>query len=448
MSNFVFLLDVTKQPLNPIHPGQARLLLKQGEAAVFRRYPFTIILKKEVLQTSKNIALKLDPGSKTTGIALLQDNQVIWVSELQHRGQQIKNDLTSRRQLRRGRRGRKNRYRQPRFLNRKRPLGWLPPSLQHRVDSTLTWVKRLIRYAPINSIAVELVKFDLQKQDKPEISGVEYQHGTLYGWEVREYLLAKFNRTCQYCGATNKPFEVDHIQARSKGGSDRVSNLTLACHDCNQAKGNQDIKNFLEDSPDLVNRIYLQAKTPPLPSPPLQGRERYVSPLIGGIKGGDAAVVNSTRWKLYNSIKELGLSVTTGSGGLTKFNRKRLKVPKTHWQDASCVGQVPLNLVFKTNQPLLIKATGHGTRQRCRPDKFGFPKSHALKANFFRGFQTGDLVKASIPKGKFAGEYTGRIAIRFRPSFVLQLPLSKFDVHPKYLTHIHQNDGYNYAFKK
>ncbi|MGK7931566.1 MAG: RNA-guided endonuclease IscB [Microcystaceae cyanobacterium] len=424
MSNFVFVVDTLKQPLNPVHPGQARLLLKQGKAAVFRRYPFTIILKEEVTEKPKNIILKIDPGSKFTGIALVQDNQVIWGAELQHRGQQIKDVLTSRRQLRRGRRGRKTRYRQPRFLNRNRPEGWLAPSLQHRVDTTLTWVKRLIRYVPIGSLAVELVKFDLQKQSLPEISGVEYQHGTLYGWEVREYLLAKFNRTCQYCGATNKPFEVDHVHPRSKGGSDRVSNLTLACHDCNQAKGNQDVRDFLKGKTDLLNRVLKQAKTP--------------------LK--DASAVNSTRWKLFNCLKELGLSVKTGSGGLTKFNRKRLKVPKSHWQDASCVGQVPDNLVFKTNQPLRIKATGHGRRQRCRTDKFGFPKSHAPKAKFFQGFQTGDLVSASIPKGKFAGQYTGRIAIRFRPSFVLQLPDKKFDVHPKYLTHIHRNDGYNYAY--
>ncbi len=424
MPNFVFVLDTAKRPLKPVHPGQARRLLKEGKAAVFRRYPFTIILKDEVTETPQTIVLKLDPGSKFTGITLVQKNQVIWGAELQHRGQQIKDALTSRRQLRRGRRGRKTRYRAPRFFNRKRPEGWLPPSLQHRVDTTLTWVKRLIRYCPINSISVELVKFDLQKQENPEISGVEYQYGTLYGWEVREYLLTKFNRTCQYCGATDKPFEVDHIHPRSKGGSDRVSNLTLACNDCNQAKGNQDIKDFLKGKSDLANRILKQAKTP--------------------LK--DAAAVNSTRWKLFNSLKELGLPVATGSGGLTKFNRKRLKVPKSHWQDAVCVGQVPDNLVFKTNQPLLIKATGHGTRQRCRPNKFGFPKSHAPKAKFFRGFQTGDLVSASIPKGKFAGQYIGRIAIRFRPSFVLQLPDKKFDVHPKYLTLMHCNDGYNYAY--
>ncbi|NES84490.1 MAG: HNH endonuclease, partial [Moorea sp. SIO2B7] len=300
------------------------------------------------------------------------------------------------------------------------------PSLQHRVDTTLTWVKRLIKFAPVESMAMELVRFDLHKQENPEISGIEYQHGTLYGWEVREYLLAKFKRTCQYCEAKEKPLEVEHIQPKSKGGSDRVSNLTLACHECNQAKGNQDIQDFLFGKTDLVKCILKQAKMP------LR----------------DAAAVNSTRWALFNSLKGLGFPLTTGSGGLTKFNKKRLGVPKSHWQDASCVGQVPDSLIFKTKQPLLITCKGHGTRQRCRTDKFGFRKAHANRDKFFQGFQTGDLVKASVPKGKFAGNYIGRIAIRHRPSFVLQPSdqSRKFDVHPKYLQAIHRADGYEYQF--
>ena len=207
MSNFVLVLDPNKQPLTPIHPAKARLLLNQEKAAVFRCYPFTIILKEVVKETPKPITLKIDPGSKVTGLALVQGNQVIWGAELTHRGQQIKDALTSRRQLRRSRRGRKTRYRQPRFLNRTRQKGWLAPSLQHRVQTTLTWVKRLIKLVPIDSIAVELVKFDLQKQENPEINGLEYQHGILFGWDVREYLLTKFNRTCQYCQATNQPLE-------------------------------------------------------------------------------------------------------------------------------------------------------------------------------------------------------------------------------------------------
>ena len=109
MSNFVFVLDTNKKTLEPCTPGMARSLLKAGKAAVFRRYPFTIILKKKVEQQEVKLCqLKLDPGSKTTGIAILQDNKLVWAAELTHRGQRIKDDLESRRSLRRGRRGRKS----------------------------------------------------------------------------------------------------------------------------------------------------------------------------------------------------------------------------------------------------------------------------------------------------------------------------------------------------
>ncbi|WP_197047589.1 RNA-guided endonuclease IscB, partial [Planktothrix serta] len=124
-------------------------------------------------------------GSKTTGIALVQGNKVIWGAELTHRGQTIKMSLESRRSLRRSRRNRKTRYRQARFLNRKRSKGWLAPSLQHRVETTLTWVSKLIRFTPIGSIVQELVRFDLQQLENPEISGIEYQQGELQGYEVR-----------------------------------------------------------------------------------------------------------------------------------------------------------------------------------------------------------------------------------------------------------------------
>ncbi|MDJ0578250.1 MAG: RRXRR domain-containing protein, partial [Xenococcaceae cyanobacterium MO_234.B1] len=100
-----------KQPLEPCSPTIAKKLLKAGKAAVFRQYPFTIILKKAVDKRELlPCQLKLDPGSVTTGIAILQDNKLIWAAELTYRGQQIKDDLESRRSLRRGRRGRKTKF--------------------------------------------------------------------------------------------------------------------------------------------------------------------------------------------------------------------------------------------------------------------------------------------------------------------------------------------------
>ena len=112
----VFVLDTNKQPLDPVHPGWARKLLSSGQAAVLRRYPFTLILKKEVPQpVTQPLHLKLDPGSKTTGLALVnnQSDEVVFAAELTHRGQQIKQALDARRAVRRSRRQRKTRYRAP-----------------------------------------------------------------------------------------------------------------------------------------------------------------------------------------------------------------------------------------------------------------------------------------------------------------------------------------------
>ena len=181
--------------------------------------------------------------------------------EVQHRGQQIKDALLHRRAVRRGRRNRNTRYRQARFLNRKRPDGWLAPSLRHRILTIETWVKRLQKFAPLDSIAQELVKFDTQAIQNPGISGIEYQQGTLKGYECREYLLEKWNRQCAYCGVKDVPLEMEHIQRKSQGGSDRISNLCLACHKCNQRKGNRDIKDFLKGKSDVLNRVLKQAKT-------------------------------------------------------------------------------------------------------------------------------------------------------------------------------------------
>ncbi|MEG4321798.1 MULTISPECIES: RNA-guided endonuclease IscB [unclassified Microcoleus] len=423
MSNFIFVLDTNRKPLTPCKPSIARKLLVAGKAAVFRRFPYTIILKKAVTASIESISLKLDPGSKTTGIALLQGEKVIFGAELTHRGQAIKASLESRRAIRRVRRARHTRYRQARFLNRTRRKGWLAPSLQHRVEATLTWVNKFIRLAPVSSIAMELVRFDLQQLENPEISGVEYQQGELLGYEVREYLLNKWNRKCAYCGAENLGLQVEHIHPKAKGGSNRISNLCLACEKCNLKKGTQDIKDFLFKKPDLLKQIVAQVKHP--------------------LK--DAAAVNSTRWALFNRLKLTGLPVTTGSGGLTKFNRTRLKLPKAHWLDAACVGQIE-SLSVLTSKPLLIKATGHGTRQMCRTDKFGFPSRYVPRDKFVKGFQTGDIVKAVVTSGKKIGEYVGRVAVRSTGSFNISSSELVQGISHKYCKIVHHKDGYSYSF--
>lgn len=414
--SYVFVLDREKRPLDPIHPGWARKLLASGQAAVFKRSPFTVILKQAHQTASvQPLRLKLDPGSRITGLALVHDpsGQVVFAAEITHRGQQVKAALDSRRAVRRSRRARKTRYRQARFLNRRRPRGWLPPSLLSRLANVLTWVGRLRRLCSLGALSLERVRFDTRLLQNPEMSGLLYQQGELAGYEIREWLLEKWGRRCVYCGATNVPLEVEHLTPKSRGGSDRASNLGLACHACNRAKGNQTAEEF--GFPQLQAQARLPLK--------------------------DAAAMNAVRWILYERLKATGLPVEAGSGGLTKFNRSIRGLPKTHWCDALCVGSsTPAIVRTKGIRPLVIEAKGHGNRQMCGVNDAGFPIRHRTRQKRWFGYQTGDLVRALIPRGTYTGGHTGRVTIRARKSF----RVSGIDVHPKYLTTLQKADGYTY----
>jgi len=428
----VFVLDKNKQPLMPCHPARARELLKKGKAAVFRYHPFTIILKDREGGDTQPIQVKIDPGSKVTGVTLIGDfkngKKVIWGAEIHHRGQSIKKSLDTRRGVRRSRRNRKTRYRKARFDNRKRSKGWLPPSLVSRVENILTWIKRIRHFALITGISLELVRFDTQKLENPEIKGIEYQRGTLYGYEIKEYLLEKWGRKCVYCGKENVPLEIEHIVPKSKGGSDRISNLTLACHECNQKKGNQSIEEFLDNNPEKLNQIKSESKKP--------------------LK--DTAAVNATRWYLFNQLQKEGLPLEVGTGGRTKYNRETQRYPKKHWIDAACVGESGQNVQIEPEMQVLeITATGHGTRKMCNVDKYGFPRSHrrsenaanGVKGRTYMGYKTGDIVLANVPKGKNKGIHIGRIAIRQQPNFKLN---GLDGINPRYLKLLQKNDGYGY----
>ncbi len=160
----------------------------------------------------------------------------------------------------------------------------------------------------------------------------------------------------------------------------------------------------------------------------------------------DAAAVNTTRFALLEVLKATGLPVETGSGGLTKFNRSQQKLEKTHWIDAACVGELTLVLIIKGVKPLLITANGHGTRQLCRTDKFGFPNRHCSRIKFHFGFQTGDIVKAIVKTGKKAGVHIGRIATRATGSFNISTKNGLIQgISHKYCSAIHKKDGYSYA---
>ncbi len=432
----VFVLDQYGDPLMPCSEKRARLLLERGRARVHRVVPFVIRLRNRTKADCmiQPVRLKIDPGSKFTGVAIVRENEiiepqtgeiqkdvvVISLMQLEHRGRQISESLLARRGMR-GLRRSKLRYRPARFLNRTRRKGWLPPSLQHRVDSTMSWAKRLRKWSPIIAISCERVRFDTQKMMNPEISGIEYQQGELMGYEVREYLLEKWDRKCAYCGIENVPLQIEHIHPKSKGGSNRVSNLTLACDKCNKEKDNRSIDDFLKNKPDVLSKIKSQMRVP--------------------LK--DAAAVNSIRNVLSMNLIETGLPVEFSTGGRTKFNRCRFGIYKTHALDAACVGEIGGIRVPKI-KTVLIKAMGRGRYQRTLLDKFGFPRSYLMKQKKVHGFATGDLVKAVVEKGENHGTYFGRVMVRKTGQFTILTKNKKFGVSFTKCRLVQRSDGYSF----
>lgn len=420
----VFVLSKNKEPLMLCHYARARQLLKTGRAVIHKRYPITIRLKDRRDGEVQPVRIKIDPGSKTTGIALVSEDRSIWFAEINHKPD-IKGKVNTRRSYRRRRRSANLRYRAPRFDNRRRDEGWLPPSLQARVDSVISWSKRLSALCPITDCSVETVRFDTQKLVNPEIKGVEYQRGTLFGYEVREYLLEKWGHKCVYCGDENVPLEVEHIVPKSRGGTDRITNLTLSCNPCNQKKDNLTAEEF--GYPDI--------------------QKQALNPLK------DAAAVNAARKAIYKALGKLFGRIEVSTGGRTKFNRTRLGLPKTHYFDALCVGESTPGKVKQADmvQPLIIACKGRGQYCRTNTDAQGFPKGYLPKLKIHFGLITGDMVKAVIPKGKYAGTYMGNVAVRASGYVDIKDIKGRRiaqGINHKYIRLIHRFDGYYYLMRK
>ena len=397
------VLDTNKKVLEPCHPAVARRLLRLGKAAIFKKYPFTIILKTAVeTPTLTDHTLSIDPGSKTTGIAITDNNNnIVAAFELHHRGGAIKKSLSEKSGHRRSRRTRNLRYRQPRWANRSRQAptktekgwkyqsfgqsseGWIAPSLMSRVFNIDTWVCRLCKLYPITKLAIEHVKFDMQLLENPEISGVEYQQGALLGYEVKEYLLEKYNRKCVYCDVKNVPLEVEHIMPKALNGTNRVDNLTIACEPCNIQKGKQHPNEIEGKLGEQVRKALKDVKKP--------------------LK--DAAAVNTIRWKIVDTLKANNLPIFYGTGGKTKWHRKQAGLPKTHYYDAACVASVPQQT--DNISVLAIHAVGYGHRKdlgnfQTKQKSPGFKRPYKRVENS-NGFQKLDMVEIETKKGKFVG---------------------------------------------
>lgn len=424
---------------------RARQLLDNREAVVHKQFPFTIRLKKRLTQDSQfqDLSLKIDPGSKTTGFAITMPKQspdgiievAMFLAEMSHHSDNISKNMESRSSSRRGRRTRNLRYRAPRYLNRTKPRGWLPPSVRSRVDNVMNFDVKIGRLCRLTHIDIESALFDMQKMINPAIQGEEYQQGTLAGYELREYLLEKYKRTCVYCGAKDVPLNLDHWIPKNprKGeekGSDRIGNLVLACIPCNQKKKNTPGPLFVKDKQKLKTiQVNLTKNL------------------------ASATHTNILRKFIYTELcnKYGAESVGGHYSAQTKYNRHELGVNKSHSLDALCCGDVSGVKVKDVEKVLMIKSIGRGKRQMVQTDRYGFPtKSIRSRSKKMDGYQTGDICKIQITTKRSmadVGMYVGRVT-KSDKAFAFKTSRGTCKVRPKDIVKIiHRNDGYDYKIE-
>ena len=382
-SNRVFILNKHGKPLMPCRPRKARLLLKANKAKIIKRYPFTIQLLYGSSGYKQDISLGVDTGQRHIGFAVTSQDKVFYQSEVELR-QDTHKLLYTRKIYRRGRRNRKTRYRKPRFLNRiyhKRDGLWLPPSVKQKVAHNINWIKRYLAVLPNLDLHIEIGKFDMAKMINPEIAGKQYQEGSLYQWEnVKYYVLDRDSYTCQLCHQRNKKLVVHHLVYRSKGGSDRPSNLITLCTDCHTTKNHQP-----------GGKLYQW----------YQDKKQITKSYSG------AAFMNILRKRIMKAFPKAHFQY----GYQTVIERKSLNLPKGHFTDAIAISglkyvksmpnQINMIQQFRHNKRSLQEATPRkGRKQPNRLAKRNWKNTHYAKGIYLNDYVK---VKDSRLKGYVNG---------------------------------------------
>ena len=451
------VLDRHKKPLGHCSEKSARKLFKEKRACIFRYYPQVLILMDadvKAIRPVHSYRIKIDPGAMHTGITVVEEDRVILFMQVEHRGDAVVSLLETRRAARRNRRDRETRYRRCKYktgpAQTARPKGWLPPSQTSIEQNVIHMVNRLIRYLGPCDVSLESVKFDTQLMEDPDIEGKAYQQGTLYGYELKPYLREKYGRTCCYCGGKtgDRRLEWEYVIPRSRGGPDSVKNAALACHTCNQAKGKRTPEEWLTD-------IRKDGGPGDVDAERIRRLEAIVSGKRPKMNLRYAAWANTTRRRLVKDLQALqGVrSLEPSTGGRTAYNRERLGIPKDHHFDAMCVGDlVPEQGYRDTGQLVLyVKASGRGSRLRGHLNSCGIIVTKWTdRSKRYKGLQTGDIIRADIPNGKYKGSYTGRIMIRKSGSHDIRVSKDVLVTGTRKSSYTirQRTDGYAYRYGK
>jgi len=372
------------QNLMPCSQRKARILLKNGKVKIYSYNPFTIQLLYTTGETSQKCNVGIDTGSKHIGFAITSENKVFSKGEIELR-QDVKKNIDKRRAYRRDRRNRKTRYREVRFQNRvqSKHKGWLPPSINSKINHTFNWIDKLCNLISNCTLHIEVGKFDTVKIINPNIQGKEYQQGNCFGYfDVRYFVFARDNYTCQCCGKSKeKILNTHHIIFRSNGGTDRADNLITICTDCHTAKNHK--KGGILYKWQEEHKKVKQYKEPPF--------------------------MNIVRKKIFNKY----LNAIISYGSETTPKRKDMWLEKTHYNDAIVISGIT-KITENPNEYLLIKQFRKKKRslhesiaRKGRKEPNRTQKRNSKNTPFYKGFYMNDYVKVFNQKGYISGFASG-----------------------------------------
>lgn len=364
----------------PCSQRKARILLKRKKAKIIGYKPFTIQLTYATGEAKQEVTVGIDEGARHIGIAIVSQGKVLAKGEVELR-QDVHSLLMTRAQYRRGRRFRKTRYRKARFLNRRKAEDWLPPSIRAKLDANFAWIAKFCSLVPNPKLRIEVGKFDVAKMINPEIHGVDYQHGQTYGYyDVRYYVFARDEYTCQVCKKKGKILHTHHIIYRSEGGTDRADNLITVCSDCHTSENHKQggiLWKWMKE-----HKKVKQYKEPPF--------------------------MNTLRIQTFR--KYPNAEITYGSE--TSSSRKELGLEKTHYNDAIAITGVESikenpNDVFFIKQFRKKKRSLHeATPRKGKKSPNVTQKRNSKNTKELRGWYLNDEVICFGKRGWISG-FTG-----------------------------------------
>jgi len=412
----VFVINKYGKPLMPCSNRKARLLLKQGKAKIHTYEPFTIQLLYGSSGYKQEITVGIDAGAKYIGVAVTSENKVLAKGTIELRDD-VKALLETRKIYRRARRHRKTRYRQARFNNRTRKPGWLPPSIQSRVDNTMCWIDEIRSLLPNPKLIIEVGKFDIQKIENPDISGTEYQQGEMYEYRNRiAYLIAREQGKCQYCG---KPYEkgngwrLHHVWGRHKDRPQHWALLHMQCH--------EDIHSENKESK-------LQRKKP----------KSYK----------ESAFMNIIRQRMFTRYPNAKFTY----GNITFQDRSDLGLEKTHYNDAIAVTGAKY-IKSDTNAPFLIRqfrikkrSLHEATARKGRKSKNTESKRNSKNTTYAHGFYLNDRVRVYGKHGFVCGFTAGLYVKGYEAGYITQIGKTHKQISKKDAEFIKHTRGWQFCY--